>query len=64
MSEVNRLDVWSIQESENREGKSWWTRVGTAFRNRDGSINVILDALPIAGKLNIREPRPRETPQS
>ncbi len=23
--------------------KSYWTRIGTAFRNRDGSLNLKLD---------------------
>lgn len=29
------------------EDRSWWTRVGSAFVNRDGSISIKLDALPI-----------------
>lgn len=37
------------------EGKTFWVRVGTAFENRDGSENVYLDALPIGGRLQIRE---------
>jgi hypothetical protein len=36
-------------------GKTHWMRVGTAFDNRDGSINVYLDAYPQNGKLHIRE---------
>ncbi|AGK57026.1 DNA primase [Hyphomicrobium denitrificans 1NES1] len=27
--------------------KGWWTRIGTAFENKDGSHNVQLDALPV-----------------
>jgi len=30
-------------------------RIGTGFVNRDGSMNVFLDALPISGKLHIRD---------
>jgi hypothetical protein len=40
---------------ERKNGKSIWSRVGSAFKNRDGSFNLILDAFPIGGKLNLRE---------
>ena len=39
--------------------KSYWNRIGSAFLNRDGSLNVKLTALPVNGELNIRDPRPR-----
>jgi hypothetical protein len=42
------------------EGKDFWLRVGGAFPNRDGSLSVLLDALPINGKLQIREYTPRD----
>ena len=35
--------------------KSYWNRIGSAWENRDGSINVQLNFLPLDGKLNIRE---------
>lgn len=50
--------------------KSATTRIGTAFVNKDGSINVLLDAVPIQrfdrqGRplpttLQLREPKPRD----
>ena len=43
---------------ERGEGKSFWLRVGTAFENRDGSLNVYLDAIPVNGRLQIREYAP------
>ena len=42
-----------------RGGKSYWTRIGVAFTNRDGSLNVKLEALPVSGELQIREDEPR-----
>jgi len=42
---------------EEAEGKSKWIRVGTAFVNRDGSINALLDVYPTEGKLQIRDRR-------
>jgi hypothetical protein len=50
--------------TEKGEEKSYWTKVGVAFaENRDGSINIELDALPCSGRLQIRnreEPREAE----
>ncbi len=44
------------------EGKDVWLRVGTAFPNRDGSLTVLLDAIPTNGRLHIREYQPRDVP--
>lgn len=46
--------------SENGD-KGRFTKVGVAFINRDQSINVILNALPVSGKLQLRVPRETET---
>ena len=43
-----------------RNDKTFWNRIGVAFTNRDGSINVKLDALPIGGTLQIRDYEPRD----
>ena len=37
-----------------------WDRVGVAFENRDGSINVNLRAIPVSGRLQIRKETARE----
>ncbi len=38
------------------EGKTKiWSRIGSAFKNRDGSMNIYLDSFPVGGKLQIRE---------
>jgi hypothetical protein len=61
MSETNgtggqrRLAVYAVPESKDGE-KSFWPRIGVAFRNRDGSIAILLDALPLGtNKLQVRE---------
>jgi hypothetical protein len=43
----------------NRGEKSFWNRVGVAFVNNDGSINVKLEAVPVSGELQIRDYVPR-----
>lgn len=62
MNETNgsarRLAVYAIPESKDGE-KPYWPRIGAAFTNRDGSITLVLDALPIGtNRLQVREPRP------
>ncbi len=50
------LAVFAVIDRENRP--SIWIRVGSAFTNRDGSINLVLDAFPIgSNRLQIREQR-------
>ena len=43
-----------------KEEKKFWTKVGIAYVNRDGSLNVKLDALPVNGELHIRDMQPRD----
>ena len=51
-----RLEVFNIREVEGAK-KPFFKNIGVAFVNRDGSLNVILDSLPMDGRLHIREPR-------
>ena len=43
-----------------RNNKSYWNRVGVAFVNSDGSINVKLEAMPVSGEMQIRDYTARE----
>lgn len=43
--------------------KSMWIRVGSAWENRDGSLRVLLNALPVGGELHIRDPKPLDEPR-
>lgn len=56
MIEKNRKDVFTIQETE-KDGKkkSFFVRIGVGFVNQDGSINLKLDALPVNGKIQVRD---------
>lgn len=50
-----RKDVFMIQKGKT---KSFWTRIGVAFVNKDGSLNVKLNAFPVSGQLHVRDPKP------
>jgi hypothetical protein len=44
------------------EEKTKWTPVGTAWKNKDGSLNVELEALPVSGRLQIRQAEEKKEP--
>ena len=55
-----KLAVLAINERPDRDDESkthtHWVRIGVGFTNRDGSINLILHALPLGtNRLQIRE---------
>lgn len=59
MGDTNPKDAFQI--TEGKDGKSRWTKIGMAFVNKDGSINVLLDAFPKDGKIQLRDkPRKKE----
>jgi len=65
----NMKIVWTITErTANGATKAFWTRVGVGFVNRDGSLSLRLDCIPISGNLQVREWEPmdrqRETNQN
>lgn len=43
-----------------RGEKSYWTRIGVAYTNRDGSLNIKLDAVPVSGTMQVRDWTPRD----
>jgi len=49
--------------TQNASGKNRWNPVGVAFENKDSSINVKLNSLPVGGQIQLRVPQERtETP--
>jgi len=50
--------VFTIIENERLE-KPIFRRIGTGFVNRDASLNIFLDALPVSGRLHIRDANPQ-----
>ena len=52
-------EVFTMIERE--DGQTFWQRLGSAWTNRDGSINVNLNAVPIKdGRLQLRRPRDQD----
>lgn len=43
-----------------RNGRTYWNRIGVGFVNQDGSINVRLDALPVSGEFQLRDQSPTD----
>lgn len=54
-------DVFTIVKNGEKE---YWNKIGTAFVNRDNSLTVRLNALPINGALHIRERKRGEGAES
>lgn len=57
-TEGNRARMYKvIIPVEHKDGTKHWMRIGSAFPNKDASINLYLDALPAGGHnvLQIRE---------
>jgi hypothetical protein len=49
--------VYTITE---RGERSFWTKIGVAYVNRDGSLNVKLEAVPVNGTMQVRDWAPRD----
>jgi hypothetical protein len=59
---MERLDALTVRESN---GKSYFTKIGAAFQNKDGKgFTVLLDAVPASAdgqyKIMLREPLPKD----
>ena len=59
---MERLDALTVRESN---GKSYFTKIGAAFPNKDGKgFTVLLDAVPASNegqyKIMLREPLPKD----
>lgn len=53
-----RYQVFSIREKADKgsgDRGAVWVKAGSAWVNRDGSLNVYLDVLPLDGRLHVRE---------
>lgn len=44
-----------VREGKAEGAKGYWMEVGSGWTNKDGSISLALDAVPVGGRLVIRE---------
>lgn len=56
-------DVFTVIRKEDWN-QDVWRKIGAAFENRDGSLTILLDAVPLNGKLLVRERKTKEASQS
>ena len=53
---MNDVRSWRVLSPvEGKDRKTRWVKLGRAYRNKDGSTNVYLDALPTNSTLQLRE---------
>ncbi len=58
--------VGGVQRSVGDEKKTWWTKIGVAFQNKDGSWNLRFDYLPTRlseTTVQLRDFDPKDTTQ-
>jgi hypothetical protein len=51
--------IWHIRDREGK--KAFWTEIGVGFTNRDGSITLKLNMVPIdGGTITVKQIDPRD----
>lgn len=49
-----------INRGEDKD--AFWHIIGSAWTNKDGSLNLTLDSLPLDGKITVRVRKEKEAP--
>lgn len=47
---VKKWEAWA----EIGDRNPVWTKVGVAFTNRDGTVSIVLDVVPLDGRVQLR----------
>jgi hypothetical protein len=63
MSNLHR-DVYTIIAGASVDRKSRWVKIGASFLNKDGSESVLLDTLPVNGKLQLRTSKAKDASEA
>lgn len=58
---AKKFAVYSVRQSKTN-GPVFWNRVGFGVENKDGSLSLHLDAIPVDGKLHVRPATQQLTP--
>jgi hypothetical protein len=51
----NKAEMKMVYAITERGGRSFWTKIGVGFMNKDGSITLKLDAIPVSGQVQVRD---------
>jgi hypothetical protein len=55
------LHAYVVKDGKGESRKGFWTRIGTAWPHEDGEgFNILLDALPVDGRIVLRAPKADE----
>ena len=49
--------LYAYQVCEPGNGKSFWTRIGAAWLNKDGGFSLQLDSVPLDGRIVCQPPK-------
>lgn len=61
MKRLIAYTVKTVPATQDTPEESFWTRIGSAFEHKDGKgFNLELEALPVNGRIVLREPKPKE----
>jgi len=63
---ATRFDIMTPRKG--KDDRTFWTRIGTAWQNDKGGIQLVFDALPLPDSegrcvANLFEPKERDTPR-
>ena len=62
MPEAKMKHVWMVEDAPappgatSKEPRSYWTKIGVAYENADGSWSLQLAAVPVTGRMQLRDP--------
>ena len=52
------FNVRKYKKDDGTEDFAFWTKIGAVFAHKDGKgYDVVLDCLPLDGRISIREPK-------
>ncbi|CAN5377656.1 hypothetical protein BH09MYX1_BH09MYX1_04040 [soil metagenome] len=54
-SSFDKDKMKAVYTMTERDGRTYWTKVGVGFPNQDGSLTLKLEAFPTNGTLQVRE---------
>lgn len=50
--------VWMVEDvpaAGRKHARSHWTKIGVAYENADGSLTLQLAAIPVSGRMQVRD---------